>query len=42
MAKVINGKSIPNMPWQDKPVDCDEVFWRYTEKNLKSYTYKYK
>ena len=37
MAKVINGKSIPNMPWQDKPVDCDEVFWRYTENPILSY-----
>ena len=26
--KVINGQSIPNMPWQDKPVDCNEVIWR--------------
>ena len=27
--KVINGQSIPNMPWQDKPADCKEVIWRY-------------
>lgn len=30
MAKVINGKSIPNIPWENKPADCDEVFWRYS------------
>ena len=26
--KVINGQAIPNMPWQDKPADCNEVIWR--------------
>lgn len=37
MAKVINGKSIPNMPWQDRPADCDEVVWRYSENPILSY-----
>ena len=30
MAKVINGISIPNIPWQDKPADCKDVCWRST------------
>ena len=37
MAKVINGKSIPNMPWQDRPEGCDEVVWRYSENPILSY-----
>ena len=37
MAKVINGKSIPNMPWQERPSDCDEVVWRYSENPILSY-----
>ena len=31
MAKII-GASLPNMPWQDKPKDCQDPMWRY-EKN---------
>lgn len=31
MAKIINGVSLPNMPWQEKPNDCDDVIWRYSE-----------
>lgn len=31
MAKVIGGYSIPNMPWQDKPANCKDPMWRYTE-----------
>ena len=30
-AKILNGESIPNMPWQDKPEGCKEVVWRYSE-----------
>ncbi len=29
--KILNGDSIPNMPWQDKPQGCKEVIWRYSE-----------
>ena len=27
--QIINGQSIPNMPWQDKPEGCTDVIWRY-------------
>lgn len=37
MAKVINGRSIPNMPWQDRPVGCDDVFWRYSDNPILTY-----
>lgn len=37
MAKVINGISLPNMPWEDKPADCDEVVWRYSGNPILSY-----
>lgn len=30
MAKII-GKSIPNIPWQEKPADCIHNIWRYSE-----------
>ncbi len=26
---VINGVSIPNLPWQEKPADCHNVIWRF-------------
>ncbi len=29
--KVINGASVPNIPWQEKPADCQNVLWRYSE-----------
>ena len=29
--KVINGVSIPNMPWQEKPAGCKDVIWRYAQ-----------
>ncbi|MBR6107298.1 MAG: glycoside hydrolase family 130 protein [Oscillospiraceae bacterium] len=29
--KVINGESIPNIPWQEKPADCKDVIWRYAQ-----------
>lgn len=29
MSKII-GKSLPNLPWQDKPANCDEPVWRYS------------
>ena len=28
MAKVINGQSIPNLPWEEKPEGCRDVIWR--------------
>ena len=28
--KVLNGVSLPNIPWQDKPADCKDVVWRYS------------
>ena len=31
MKKTIIGKSLPNIPWQDKPADCRDVIWRYDE-----------
>ncbi len=37
MAKVINGKSIPNMPWQDRPEGCDDIFWRYSANPVLTY-----
>lgn len=37
MAKVINGRSIPNMPWQDRPAGCDDVFWRYSDNPILTY-----
>ena len=27
--QIINGQSIPNMPWQDRPTGSNEVIWRY-------------
>ena len=28
MVKVLNGNSIPNMPWEQKPGNCNEIIWR--------------
>ena len=28
MAKIINGQSIPNLPWEEKPAGCRDVIWR--------------
>lgn len=28
MAKVLNGTSIPNIPWEEKPSNCKDVCWR--------------
>lgn len=28
--KIINGTSIPNIPWQDRPGDSADVVWRYS------------
>lgn len=28
MAKVLNGKSIPNIPWEERPANCRDVCWR--------------
>lgn len=30
MTKIVNGHSIPNIPWQDKPEGCKDVVWRYS------------
>jgi beta-1,4-mannooligosaccharide/beta-1,4-mannosyl-N-acetylglucosamine phosphorylase len=32
MAKIVNGVSLPNIPWQDKSAGCRDAVWRY-EKN---------
>ena len=29
--QVINGTSIPNLPWQEKPENCKDVIWRFSE-----------
>ena len=29
--KVINGAPVPNLPWQEKPADCRDVIWRYSQ-----------
>lgn len=29
--KVINGVPIPNLPWQEKPENCNDVIWRYAQ-----------
>ncbi len=31
MTKIINGTSLPNMPWEDKPENYNGVVWRYSE-----------
>ncbi|MGN0604466.1 MAG: glycoside hydrolase family 130 protein [Oscillospiraceae bacterium] len=28
--KILNGVSMPNIPWQEKPADCRDVVWRYS------------
>ena len=28
-AEILNGVSLPNIPWQDKPEGCNDVVWRY-------------
>ena len=27
--KIFGVKNVPNLPWQDKPADCNDVIWRY-------------
>lgn len=29
--QVINGMSVPNLPWQEKPADCRDVIWRFSQ-----------
>ncbi|MBR4201315.1 MAG: glycoside hydrolase family 130 protein [Oscillospiraceae bacterium] len=29
--KILNGISVPNMPWQEKPAGCKDVIWRYAQ-----------
>jgi len=26
----MKGKPLPNLPWEDRPNDCDEIVWRYS------------
>lgn len=28
--KIINGVSLPNIPWEDKPANCKDAVWRYS------------
>ena len=28
MVRIINGESIPNLPWEEKPAGCRDVIWR--------------
>lgn len=28
MTKILNGISLPDMPWEDKPKNCGEPVWR--------------
>jgi beta-1,4-mannooligosaccharide/beta-1,4-mannosyl-N-acetylglucosamine phosphorylase len=30
MVKTIIGKSLPNIPWEEKPAGCSDVMWRYS------------
>lgn len=30
MARVLNGKAVNNMPWEECPKDCKEPIWRYS------------
>ena len=29
--QTILGKAIPNLPWEDKPVNCTDVVWRFSQ-----------
>lgn len=29
--KILNGQSIPNIPWQDRPAGCTDPVWRYDQ-----------
>lgn len=31
MNKIVNGVSLPNMPWQDRPEGCTDTVWRYSQ-----------
>jgi beta-1,4-mannooligosaccharide/beta-1,4-mannosyl-N-acetylglucosamine phosphorylase len=31
MTKTIIGKSLPNVPWEERPSGCDSVVWRYSQ-----------
>ena len=31
MAKIVNGVSLPNIPWQDRSAGCDDIVWRYSK-----------
>ncbi|MCB0731218.1 MAG: glycosylase, partial [Ignavibacteriae bacterium] len=30
MRKTINGNSLPNIPWEEKPKECSDVIWRFS------------
>ncbi|MBK8946753.1 MAG: glycoside hydrolase family 130 protein [Ignavibacteriae bacterium] len=30
MASTIMGKSLPNIPWEEKPKNCNDVIWRFS------------
>lgn len=27
---LVNAETLPNIPWEDRPQDCDDVVWRYS------------
>lgn len=29
--KLINETAIPNLPWEEKPQDCSDIIWRYSQ-----------
>ena len=31
MSSTIVGQELPHIPWQDRPTDCHDVVWRYSE-----------
>ncbi|MBN1766473.1 MAG: glycoside hydrolase family 130 protein [Sedimentisphaerales bacterium] len=31
MSQTIIGEPLPNIPWEDKPADCREAVWRYSQ-----------
>lgn len=31
MSKIIGGSAVPGIPWQERPVGCKDVLWRYSE-----------
>lgn len=31
MSKTIIGKALPNIPWENKPLSCNDIMWRYSK-----------